>query len=136
MPQQQLQMTMRLASICLLALLSTSCATSQLDRASMQALRTCFYTPPERVGEAGVLPETENWRLVSRRRADPYRDTLNPYVTSGCSSKTDCYEYWFQRASGDIRYCVTDGCQVSSVGFRIVNEQWTASEGNEFVCTS
>ena len=127
---------MRLASICLLALLSSSCATPQLDSASTQALRVCFYTPPDRVGEAGMLPETTSWRLISRRHADPYRDSLNPYVTSGCSSKVNCYEYWFQRESGDIRYCVTDGCRVSSVGFRIVDGQWTASEGNEFVCTS
>lgn len=127
---------MRLASLGAAVLLCASCATSQLDSQSTQAMRVCFYTPPEKVGEPGVLPDTSGWSLVSRRHADPRRDATNPYVTSGCSSKSHCYEYWFRKDTGDIRYCATDNCRVSSVGFRIVEGDWSVAEGNEFVCTS
>ncbi|HUR21653.1 MAG TPA: hypothetical protein VMZ90_12635 [Vicinamibacterales bacterium] len=127
---------MRLVNITFLALMSTGCASTPLNRQSTHALHVCFLTPPDKAGEPVVLPETQGWRLVTRRRIDPKRHSLNPYVGNGCSSKANCFEYWFQKDNGSIRYCVTDDCWAASVGFTASEGEWTASEGNQFVCTS
>lgn len=126
---------MRATGILVICVLLSGCASQPGLGSGVKAFDVCFYTPPEKPGDAGELPDPKGWKLVAAAPADP-RESNNPYVTRGCSSGKDCRAYWFQKDTGDIRYCVTNDCWAASADFRLDDGQWREPEVRTFLCTS
>ena len=103
---------------------------------SAHAFTACFVTPPENSGDRVLLPDTKGWRLVLSRPVDPAKHPENPYVGAGCYDARNCKEFWFQKNTGEIRYCVTNDCWVGSVDFQFEGDMWRLPESRQFVCTS
>ena len=127
---------MHRASIVSACVLIASCAGPPGLGRSANAFGICFQSPPEKEGEWAILPEMAGWRLVTSAPIDPGEHEQNWFVTGGCTSAKGCREYWFQKDTGDIRYCVTNTCSVFSLDFKIEQGKWQEPEARKFVCTS